>query len=91
MLPINFLFLTVWPVVDMRLRCKSNGQDYPPDVPLDITKVLELNMVIIQHTHVSFFVSLSFKLVTRSRHEVDITVLVFVICYVCNGYLWLFR
>jgi len=51
MLPINFLFLTVWPVVDMRLRCKSNGQDYPPDVPLDITKVLELNMVIIQHTH----------------------------------------
>ncbi|CAD5333482.1 unnamed protein product [Arabidopsis thaliana] len=45
MLPINFLFLTVWPVVDMRLRCKSNGQDYPPDVPLDITKVLELNMM----------------------------------------------
>ncbi|EOA17217.1 hypothetical protein CARUB_v10005491mg, partial [Capsella rubella] len=45
MLPINFLFLTVWPVVDMRLRCKSNGQDYPPDVPLDITKVVELNMM----------------------------------------------
>ncbi|CAH8277535.1 unnamed protein product [Arabidopsis lyrata] len=45
MLPINFLFLTVCPVVDMRLRCKSNGQDYPPDVPLDITKVLELNMM----------------------------------------------
>ena len=46
MLPINFLFLTVWPVVDMRLSCKSNGQDYPADVPLDITKVVELNMVI---------------------------------------------
>jgi len=45
MLPINFLFLTVWPVVDMRLSCKSNGQDYPADVPLDITKVVELNMV----------------------------------------------
>lgn len=44
MLPINFLFLTVWPVVDMRLSCKSNGQDYPADVPLDITKVVELNM-----------------------------------------------
>lgn len=45
MLPINFLFLTVWPVVDMRLKCRSNGHDYPPDVPLDITKVVELNMV----------------------------------------------
>ncbi|CAN8273136.1 unnamed protein product [Cochlearia groenlandica] len=44
MLPISFLFLTVWPVVDMRLRCKSNGQDYPPSVPSDITKVVELNM-----------------------------------------------
>lgn len=46
MSPINFLFLTARPVVDMRIRCKSNGQDYPPDVPLDITRVLELNMVI---------------------------------------------
>ena len=46
MLPIKFLFLTAWPVVVMRIRCKSNGQDYPPDVPLDITKVLELNMVL---------------------------------------------
>ncbi|CAG7906447.1 hypothetical protein BRARA_D00970 [Brassica rapa] len=45
MSPINFLFLTARPVVDMRIRCKSNGQDYPPDVPLDITRVLELNMM----------------------------------------------
>ncbi|CAA7055415.1 unnamed protein product [Microthlaspi erraticum] len=45
MLPIKFLFLTAHPVVDMRLRCKSNGQDYPPDIPLDITKVLELNLI----------------------------------------------
>lgn len=51
MLPINFLFLTVWPVVDMRLSCKSNGQDYPADVPLDITKVVELNMVITKKTN----------------------------------------
>ncbi|KAK3212522.1 hypothetical protein Dsin_017228 [Dipteronia sinensis] len=43
MLPIEFLFLTVWPVVDMRLRCKR-GRDYPPQVPLDITKVLELDI-----------------------------------------------
>ncbi|CAN8233080.1 unnamed protein product [Cochlearia groenlandica] len=44
MLPIRFLFLTARPVVVMRLRCKSNGQDYPSHVPLDTTKVLELSM-----------------------------------------------
>ncbi|CAL9224243.1 unnamed protein product [Arabidopsis halleri] len=44
MLPIKFFFITAWPVVVMRIRCKSNGQDYPSDVPLHITKVLELNM-----------------------------------------------
>ncbi|KAH7554548.1 hypothetical protein JRO89_XS12G0234200 [Xanthoceras sorbifolium] len=44
MLPIEFLFLTVWPVVDMRLRCKRGGTDYPPEVPMDITKVLELDI-----------------------------------------------
>ncbi|KAJ6734757.1 hypothetical protein OIU79_001928 [Salix purpurea] len=45
MLPINFLFLTVWPVVEMRLRCKSEGRDYPPGVPEEITKVLELDVI----------------------------------------------
>ncbi|XP_034707208.1 uncharacterized protein LOC117930680 [Vitis riparia] len=45
MLPIQFLFLTVWPVIDMRLRCKSRGKDYPPGVPHNITKVLELNII----------------------------------------------
>lgn len=49
MLPIKFFFLTACPVVVMRIRCKSNGQDYPSDVPLDITKVLELNMVRLSH------------------------------------------
>ncbi|XP_051140639.1 uncharacterized protein LOC127258042 isoform X2 [Andrographis paniculata] len=45
MLPINFLFLTVSPVVDMRLRCKSTGLGYPPGVPLHISKVLELDII----------------------------------------------
>ncbi|XP_059670368.1 uncharacterized protein LOC132315937 [Cornus florida] len=45
MLPINFLFLTVRPVIDMRLRCKSKGIDYPPGVPPNITKVLELDII----------------------------------------------
>lgn len=45
MLPIQFLYLTVVPVVDIRLRCKSNGIDYPDGVPPDITKVLELNIL----------------------------------------------
>lgn len=45
MLPIQFLFLTVYPVIDMRLECKSKGKDYPPQVHRDITKVLELSIV----------------------------------------------
>lgn len=45
MLPIDFLCLTVRPVVDIRLRCKSQGLDYPPDVPLNITRVIELDIV----------------------------------------------
>ncbi|XP_021297697.1 uncharacterized protein LOC110426729 isoform X3 [Herrania umbratica] len=44
MLPLQLLILTVWPVVDLRLRCKSRGRDYPPEVPRDITKVLELDI-----------------------------------------------
>ncbi|KAM7266971.1 hypothetical protein ACFE04_009137 [Oxalis oulophora] len=45
MLPIDFLFLTVRPVVDMKLKCKSSGHDYPPGVPLDISKVLDLKII----------------------------------------------
>lgn len=45
MLPIKFLFLAVWPVIDMRLRCKSTGRDYPPQIPQDVSKVLELDIV----------------------------------------------
>ncbi|CAI0420265.1 unnamed protein product [Linum tenue] len=41
MLPINFVFLTVWPTVDARLRCIAGGRDYPPQ----ITKVMELQIV----------------------------------------------
>ncbi|KAF2313593.1 hypothetical protein GH714_012322 [Hevea brasiliensis] len=44
MLPINFFFLAVLPTVDMRLRSKSGGRDYPPGVPKNITKVLELDI-----------------------------------------------
>ncbi|XP_072991435.1 uncharacterized protein [Typha latifolia] len=42
MLPIQFLLLTAHPVVVMRLRCKSQGKEYPPAVPRHITTVLEL-------------------------------------------------
>lgn len=45
MLPIDFLFLTVSPVIDMRLRCKSSGTGYPPGVPPSVSKVLELDIV----------------------------------------------
>lgn len=42
MLPIRFLFASVNPVVDMRLRCKSHGKEYPPSVPLHVNRILEL-------------------------------------------------
>ncbi|WOG93289.1 hypothetical protein DCAR_0312570 [Daucus carota subsp. sativus] len=45
MLPTQFLYLTVVPVVDVRLRCKSAGIDYPDGVSSDITKVLELDIL----------------------------------------------
>ncbi|KAH6774549.1 hypothetical protein C2S52_002476 [Perilla frutescens var. hirtella] len=45
MLPIEFLFLTVSPVIDMRLRCKSSGVAYPPGIPRDISKVLDLEII----------------------------------------------
>ena len=45
MLPLKLLVLNVWPLVDLRLKCKSGGRDYPPEVPNDITKVLELDIV----------------------------------------------
>ncbi|KMT17332.1 hypothetical protein BVRB_2g040230 [Beta vulgaris subsp. vulgaris] len=45
MLPIQFFFLTVMPVVDMRLRCTTNGKNYPSGIPPTISKVLELNIV----------------------------------------------
>ncbi|XAR51710.1 hypothetical protein NMG60_11006423 [Bertholletia excelsa] len=45
MLPIDFLFVTVWPVIDMRLRCKAEGTDYPTGVTSSITKVIELEII----------------------------------------------
>lgn len=45
MLPIQFLFLTCNPVIDMRLRCKTNGYEYPTGVPPQVTKVLDLDII----------------------------------------------
>ncbi|KAK1421912.1 hypothetical protein QVD17_24637 [Tagetes erecta] len=45
MLPIQFFFLTCNPVIDMRLRCKSNGYDYPTGIPPQVSKVLDLDIV----------------------------------------------
>ncbi|MQM02503.1 hypothetical protein Taro_035279 [Colocasia esculenta] len=42
MLPIQFLFASVNPVVVMRLRCRSQGRGYPPQVPPHVSRVLEL-------------------------------------------------
>ncbi|KAM7465732.1 hypothetical protein LguiB_013294 [Lonicera macranthoides] len=45
MLPIQFLFLNARPIIDMRLRCKSKGKDYPAGVPCHISKILELKII----------------------------------------------
>lgn len=39
------LFLTVHPVVYLKVRIKSNGKDYPPHIPLHITKLFEAHAV----------------------------------------------
>lgn len=50
MLPLQFGFLTVSPVIDMRLRCRSEGIEYPTGVPRHISKVLELDIVSLKWT-----------------------------------------
>ncbi|KAG5624229.1 hypothetical protein H5410_009447 [Solanum commersonii] len=42
--PIGFLFLTAWPVVNMRLRCKTKGNEYPSGVPNHTSMVLEFKI-----------------------------------------------
>ncbi|CAA7394421.1 unnamed protein product [Spirodela intermedia] len=44
MLPIEFLFASVNPVVVMRLRCCSHGEDHPLEVPPHITRALDLRV-----------------------------------------------
>ncbi|EPS65082.1 hypothetical protein M569_09700 [Genlisea aurea] len=45
MLPIQFIFLAASPVVDMRLRCKTDAAEYPVGIPREASKVLELHIV----------------------------------------------
>ncbi|KAF3444797.1 hypothetical protein FNV43_RR14490 [Rhamnella rubrinervis] len=42
--PVNFLFLEMTLVVDVKLTCKSSGEDYPFGVPHAIPKLLELDI-----------------------------------------------
>ncbi|KAJ4793891.1 hypothetical protein LUZ62_045137 [Rhynchospora pubera] len=42
MVPIQFLFLSAHVVVVMRMRCKTHGKEYPSNVPVHATTVLEL-------------------------------------------------
>jgi hypothetical protein len=43
--PIQCIFFSVQPTADVRLRFKSNGEEYPPHVPHHISKILELQFV----------------------------------------------
>jgi hypothetical protein len=47
--PIQCLFLRIQPTADVRLRFKSNGEDYPPNIPHHISQILELQLVSIFH------------------------------------------
>ncbi|KAJ1687118.1 hypothetical protein LUZ63_018508 [Rhynchospora breviuscula] len=42
MVPIQFLFVSAHVVVVMRMRCKTHGKEYPSNVPVHATTVLEL-------------------------------------------------
>nr|ABK25986.1 unknown [Picea sitchensis] len=42
MLPIEFLFLTAFPVIDMSIIVKAPGQGYPPGISKNVKKVLTL-------------------------------------------------
>ena len=53
MLPIEFLFLTTFPVIYMNIIVKTPGQGYPPGISKNVKKVLTLNAVSI---HVDFSV-----------------------------------
>jgi hypothetical protein len=50
--PIQCLFLRIQPTADIRLRFKSNGEDYPPNIPHHISQILELQLVSIFHWNV---------------------------------------
>lgn len=50
MLPIQFLFASVDPVVVMRLRGRTNGKEYPPSVPHHSTAALELEAVLLTNS-----------------------------------------
>ncbi|CAN6439846.1 unnamed protein product [Victoria cruziana] len=45
MLPIDFFFLSVNPIVDMRITCKSHGKEYPPGVRKSSSTVLALEAI----------------------------------------------
>ncbi|KAG4914624.1 hypothetical protein AAZX31_19G023900 [Glycine max] len=43
--PMQCLFLSVNPTADVKLTFKSNGEDYPPEIPHHVPKVLELHFI----------------------------------------------
>ncbi|CAL0317184.1 unnamed protein product [Lupinus luteus] len=43
--PIQSIFLNVQPIADVRLTFKSNGVDYPHEIPNHITKILQVHFI----------------------------------------------
>ncbi|MED6144974.1 hypothetical protein PIB30_020444 [Stylosanthes scabra] len=42
--PIRVLFLTFHPILDISARCISNAEDYPPQIPAHVTKLLDIDI-----------------------------------------------
>ncbi|TKY50242.1 hypothetical protein E2542_SST27699 [Spatholobus suberectus] len=45
MTPIQALFLTCHPVIHIKAKCISEAEDYPPEIPGHITKLLEVQII----------------------------------------------
>ncbi|KAG8073613.1 hypothetical protein GUJ93_ZPchr0006g40687 [Zizania palustris] len=45
LLPVQFLFLSVSPVIVMRIVSKSNGKEYPPHVPVKASSLLLMEVL----------------------------------------------
>ncbi|KAK7266425.1 hypothetical protein RIF29_19069 [Crotalaria pallida] len=66
MTPIRALFLTCQPVIYITASCTSDGENYPPEIPRHVTKLLEVHITKweLQDLHVDY-IPLDFNIKSR--------------------------